>query len=420
MIKVLIKSRYFKILFLVIAAMMLILAGLSRMLTGKMTIPDESIEKLKSQGIEVVLSFGEYRELKLIDGDDNLAAGKNKDGIWELIDLETRKTAVLDNVESVDEGGRDMVVLQVENGYIVADTDKLLKKGKLTDKAIVERCEDAYSVRYDRYGNYVLIEDEGSYRIVSSDGSTLYENNDCDRAFPSMKSGYVVEEKQETQRIRNIYTGKIACELKSHETIERYCAGRWIVGVPDDPNAAFLRMSFYILNGDFTKNEEVGEFSNYEGYEKYIYIQKARPVDMVINEEGEVVYRCEDDGNWDTFMGAAGDIAFFRSESYGYAKYADFKNGGLETAKEYKELCFMDFEDGSALAAMHEDGGYGSMEEASVEGVKSDYKYGFKDSGFNDLTGFIFDKAYKSENGYAVVVKGMKYALIDLKGAASR
>ena len=82
MIKVLIKSKYFKILFLVIVVAMLVLAGSSRMLTGRMNLPDESLEKLKSQGIDVVLSFGEYRELKLIDGDDNLAAGKNNDGIW--------------------------------------------------------------------------------------------------------------------------------------------------------------------------------------------------------------------------------------------------------------------------------------------------------------------------------------------------
>lgn len=418
MIKVLIKSKYFKILFLVIVVAMLVLAGSSRMLTGRMNLPDESLEKLKSQGIDVVLSFGEYRELKLIDGDDNLAAGKNNDGIWELIDLETRKTAVLDGIDYVDEGGRDMVVLKADKGYIAADTDRLLKKGQLTDKGIIERCEDAYSMRYDRDGKYVLVEEENSYRIISSDGNILYENNDCDRAFPSMKSGYVVEEKQGIQRIINIYTGEIACELEPHETIERYCAGRWIVGVPEDPNAAFLRMNFYILNDDFTKNEEVGEFSYYEGYEKYIYVQKEGS--MFVDEDGEVVYLCENDSNRNAFIGAAGNVTFFRSESYGYVKYADFKNGGLENAKEYKELCFMDFEDGSALTARHKDGGYGSIEEASVESLKNDYKYGFKDSGFNDLTGFIFDKAYKSENGYAVVIKGMKYALIDLKGAVSR
>lgn len=177
-------------------------------------------------------------------------------------------------------------------------------------------------------------------------------------------------------------------------------------------------MNFYILNDDFTKNEEVGEFSYYEGYEKYIYVQKEGS--MFVDEDGEVVYRCENDSNRNAFIGAAGNVTFFRSESYGYVKYADFKNGGLENAKEYKELCFMDFEDGSALTARHKDGGYGSIEEASVESLKNDYKYGFKDSGFNDLTGFIFDKAYKSENGYAVVIKGMKYALIDLKGAVSR
>lgn len=226
MIKVLIKSKYFKILFLVIVVAMLVLAGSSRMLTGRMNLPDESLEKLKSQGIDVVLSFGEYRELKLIDGDDNLAAGKNNDGIWELIDLETRKTAVLDGIDYVDEGGRDMVVLKADKGYIAADTDRLLKKGQLTDKGIIERCEDAYSMRYDRDGKYVLVEEENSYRIISSDGNILYENNDCDRAFPSMKSGYVVEEKQGIQRIINIYTGEIACELEPHETIERYCAGR--------------------------------------------------------------------------------------------------------------------------------------------------------------------------------------------------
>ena len=143
MIKVLIKSKYFKILFLVIVVAMLVLAGSSRMLTGRMNLPDESLEKLKSQGIDVVLSFGEYRELKLIDGDDNLAAGKNNDGIWEIIDLETRKTAVLDGIDYVDEGGRDMVVLKADKGYIAADTDRLLKKGQLTDKGIIERCEDA-------------------------------------------------------------------------------------------------------------------------------------------------------------------------------------------------------------------------------------------------------------------------------------
>ena len=420
MVKILIKSKYFKIALLILLSAMMILAGTSRIFAGKMILSDDSLDKLESQGIDVVISFGEYRELKVIDGERNLAAGKNNDGEWELIDLKTHKTAVLDDIESVDEGGGNLVTLKAGDGYIVADTDRLLQKGKMTDKAIVERCESAYSVRYDRDGNYVLIEDEGSYRIIDSDGGTLYENNDCDRAFPSMKSGYVVEENNEVQRIRNIYTGEIACELEPHEAIERYCAGRWIVSVPEDPNATFLKLRYYILDDDFTKNEEVGEFFYYEGYEKYIYAQKARPVDMIVDEQGEVVYNCENDKDWGTFIGAAGDVAFFRGNSYGYVKYADFKNGGPENAKEYKELCFMDFEDGTALTAKHKDGGYGNIEEASVESIKSDYKYGFKDSSFNDLTGFVFDKAYKSENGYAVVVKGMKYALIDLKGAALR
>ena len=105
MVKILIKSKYFKIALLILLSAMMILAGTSRIFAGKMILSDDSLDKLESQGIDVVISFGEYRELKVIDGERNLAAGKNNDGEWELIDLKTHKTAVLDDIESVDEGG---------------------------------------------------------------------------------------------------------------------------------------------------------------------------------------------------------------------------------------------------------------------------------------------------------------------------
>ena len=95
------RSRYIGATF---AALFLLIAGInaaSVFISGRNLQSPEGIEKEVSDFAEVVIPFGMYEEVRVLDGEKGIAAVKEKDGFVKLIDFHENLLLDLERVDLI-------------------------------------------------------------------------------------------------------------------------------------------------------------------------------------------------------------------------------------------------------------------------------------------------------------------------------
>lgn len=417
MIKYIVKSRYLKTAALATAALMILLSVCGRMYAVSMDLDDKEKEALERNGVKIEIPFGRYDEIRLIDSQRPIAAVKVFSKQWKLIDLETNNEVVLEGFTSFAGQGEGLIFMGKDN-----DTMQVIDAAETMATGLVSYPfgdTDYDSARYDGNG-LIWLHHAADMTVCDMDGNVVYETEGADE-WMGEKPGYAEGgSEKDGIYIKNIRTGVIEHRLKPYQNVESYMAGHWVIATQDSLEKVLSPITYHVLDNDYNMVEKAGNFTCYLGNEEYLYIQKDFPEDIVIDKNGETVLSNEGEENRIGFNGACKDIMFIDGKERGVLTYIKIRDGKAINTEEHNMICLLDFDDGMAAAAVENHGRTPVLEDVQKEGSSNGYKFGFVDSAYNEITGFIFDKAWESRNGYAVVMKGTRYGLIDMKGAVEK
>lgn len=133
--KGILRSRYIGIVFV---ALFLLIAGItatSAFIADRNLKFPEKIEKAVSGFAEVVIPFGRYEEVRVLDGEKEIVAVKEKDGFVKLIDF--HENLLLDLKPFTNIGmvcGKNMT-LKRNDGWCAVNYEDLLEGGEIPDIA---------------------------------------------------------------------------------------------------------------------------------------------------------------------------------------------------------------------------------------------------------------------------------------------
>lgn len=415
MIRLLFKSRYFRIALGVILAGLILLGAAAGMYVRGNRVSEEEISSIREWGAEIAIPFGEYRDIKLVDGETAVVAAKNRDGSWEIrdVDDDTRVT-VAENGYFLGTGG-GYVFLDIDDKVTVVNAQKSLDAGKAVYPEDKKACKNAY---YDEGIGCLALETESDFMLFDEAESLIYRGAG-DSTMLVIGSGYVSEgSMEEGYKIKNIYTKEVEHELPPGEAVDGYFAGHWVISVSETPDKVVSQIHYYVLDRNFDKVEEAGEFNSYLGDSEHLYVQKEFPEDMLINRDGRVVLSQEKGDSRLDYRGTAEGWVIVSGDSPNTLRYVKLSGENEGAEQEREELCTMDFDEGIALAGLAPGTGEGTVRDL-IHSYGEGYKLGFVNESFEHLTDFIFDRADQPENGYTAVAIGKQWALLDLKGVAS-
>lgn len=415
--KCIMKSRYLKIAILSAAAVMILFAAAGQIYSGSMDLSTEEMEALVKNGVKVEIPFGRYEEIRLVDSKRPIAVVKVFSKQWKLIDLQTKNEVVLEGCSFFGGQAEGLIFMGKENGTLqVIDAVDSLDKGLVTYPF-----GDSYydSAEYDG-SDLLWLRQADKLNVYDMERNVIYETNEI-YEWPTEKPGYAKGgNEEEGMYIKNIRTGVIECRLKPYQNVESYMAGHWVIATQDSPEKILSPITYHVLDNDYNMVEKAGNFTCYLGNEEYLYIQKDYPEDIIIDKNGDTVLSNQGEENRIGFNGACKDTMFIGGKERGMLEYMQVSDGKAIKTGEHNMICLLDFDDGVAAAAVENHGRTAVLEDVQKEGSSNGYKFGFVDEDYKEITGFIFDKAWESQNGYAVVMKGAQYGLIDMKGAVEK
>ena len=144
MIRLLFKSRYFRIALGVILAGLILLGAAAGMYVRGNRVSEEELSSIREWGAEIVIPFGEYRDIKLVDGETAVVAAKNRDGSWEIRDVDDdARVTVAENGYFLGTGG-GYVFLDIDDKVAAINAQKSLDAGEAVYPEDKEACENAY------------------------------------------------------------------------------------------------------------------------------------------------------------------------------------------------------------------------------------------------------------------------------------
>lgn len=435
-----------KIIFAFIIAIVLICIGL--FLFQSSFNPEKNYNKeidpakIAGKDVRTVIPIKEYNYMEIFDSQKGIFIG----GIEDYENEEYRYDFIDDNgeiIQSIEELGR-----------LYTFTDKWLNFSKNEDEENRQILVDVNSVlqgksEYKEYpsasvncnNNHIMIDTGKNLKIMDADENLIFElskddltqDKDFVQAMFVDKPGYiVVNHKDKSSGIVNYITGEEEYRTMPNDQVLSYDGQKWVVYCKGSQGYEGNLLLCTFLKDDYEPAFNGAICNGYMSNEKYISFReqivgaslnsdKNLEADILTNNERELVY--DKDGNaydysryGDSIRGIAGDILIVGEYGKTLKKYIslDEENKGERIATS-KLLCFMDFDDGIAVACTSK--GMNSDDLTLDMGDRWGYKWGFVDKDFNKITKFDFDAAYETQNGYAVVGKNYRLGVIDLKGA---
>ena len=434
-------SKILKTSFVLIIMLIVVSFAVTWILYGDHPVDKKTI----GQFAEIIVPFGEYEELYVVDGPAGIFLTKEeKGGTLKLINADGSVVADLAPATDFVQQRGDLLELHYMNDnpdiwmgqwrlfYPVVNYKQLMA-GKLLPETEVRS-----TIISEEGGYYYWVEGNESEtrrrEIRTSEGETIYECKDGEGLQLMTADGLF----RTGDKILNMYTGETS-DTKGHEIIDGnghlwICQGknplrqdeRYVVGA-----------AFEELEEDFT-----GEDLTFSKDGKYLFGQMCVPsadgkrvesVSFVADALGNIIYT-EKPRHYFQY-GAEGDIEFvdikddkllrrhYLANDKTRCDYIDLLTMERKDFGGEPVFSAMDFDDDIVLCAEPIEGNEGFNGEYLNRYV-FDYIYGIKDSHyfleydwyFTDADGqvydFAFEGAYPSKDGYAAVRSEKKWGVI--------
>jgi len=405
---------------------------------GSRVYSREEMEELIGQSAETVFSIGLYDDIRIADAEKGVflvrpvSTGENSEPGFRLVNEKGEVLYKILGTRVIDQAGKNFA-LKYGDGVLFFNTDMVLETG--------EPPKPYDSVELSECCNYVLLRRDGKAHVQDMDGNVLYSSHA--HTWLSGKEDYVIEEDIDgLHHIVNMTTGETEYTAPQGVAIMGYSGGMWLLDSHNEFDDIDIIWSYgYLLDDEYNITADSGIISGWdlggESSADYMSVQQELTVNYENRQEigrsggkrirvyshGNLVYDAVPETKYEGTNGShiryiKGDILAASGYNETLIDYIDLTTG--ETVIADSEIfSFMDLEDGIAAACIcnknqNTDSRSGSF--LTNENKMKDYSWGFVDKDLNPLTEFVFDGAYPTENGYAVVVKDGQKGLIRLKG----
>lgn len=432
------KSKFIVIFIAVLMVLLVLLTLLPAIGLGSAgkVFTAEEMAGLTGDNFETVFPIGQYKEIYAANSDEGLFLVKDADSHL-MVDAKGQTMATFPDGEVRDQAGDVFVIKDGDRWHVI-------------NAAKETGCYDYAEI--DAYGKYVLVKENGTYRVLDTEGNEVYvpQYQEYEFGRPDLigPEGYIVEDGTGDHFvIVNFITGETEYQVPEGIYITGYKADHWLMDCSGE-NEGLNFSYYYMMDKDYNLSADGGIFtalniSSSGNSAEYISVQQEYDVTYdnrhvmadrglfdirgamkrVYNSRGEIVY----DGADEESLGSHGsNLRYIRGNMLAVSGYnekiIDYIN--LDTGEvifEDEELfCFMDFEDGVAAAVKNkqtEDGDGRDGDLLNDESNMKKYRWCLVDENMQPLTEFVFDGVYPGNNGYAVVIKDGGKGLIRLKGA---
>ncbi|MBQ6900988.1 MAG: hypothetical protein IJN72_09110 [Firmicutes bacterium] len=434
----------------VIAIIILILGLIALFVLGGR---EQSIEGFA----DVIIPFGQYESIRMLDAEDEILAVKEPGGFLKLMDYDGNQLVDLKPYTAVGIQQGDCISLESADGWTVADFRELLE-GKRPEAANYDL------VKIDRSGRYFVgafIGGEGVDTYIESsvvstlDGGILFEGEEFIEL--TGHEGLVVDRRGEkNDRIINLETGETVRELESNQNIADSGEGFWVIrnsyknlgaGNLFVPDYGFYS---YVADENFEPvfgKKIFDDITCYSG--KYFLGEYLTEVELgasgpelwaagevehvIMDMEGNVIYKsglqernAYRNGNVQ-HKGISGDILFELEYATRNAMwYVDLeKYASGEADYKYKigkgedTFSMVDFGDGIAVINRPVDNMLMNLDRYDNDSADwmDKFEWSFVNINLEPVCGYIFDGAYPSKNGFAVVKMNDSWGLIKFHDA---
>lgn len=398
----------------------------------------EQMEELIGPAAESVFAVGLYDDIRIADAEKGIflvrsvSTGENYEPGFRLVNEKGETLYESLGTRVIDRAGKNFT-LKYGDGVLFLNTERTLETGE------PPKPYDSVQLSSD----YVLLRKDGTAQVHDLDGNLLYSSHAHIKL--SGKAGYVIEEDIDGfYHIVNMNTGETEYTAPEGIVIMGYSGGMWLLDSHNEFEDIDIIWSYgYLLDDEYNITADSGIISGWnlggESSADYMSVQQELAVNYENRQEigkngrkrirvyshGNLVYDAVPETRYEGTNGShiryiKGDILATSGYNETIIDYIDLTTG--ETVIADSEIfSFMDLEDGIAAACIcnknqNTDSRSGSF--LTNENKMKDYSWGFVDEELNPLTGFTFDGAYPTENGYAVIVKDGCKGLIRLKGVS--
>ena len=458
------KSKFIKVFIAAILAVILLLSVLFSLQPGMKLFSAEEMAALTGDKFETIFPLGEFEEIYVADSEAGIFLVKRADktklidtlAAWPgttdrptachmLVTADGQALSHFPYAEVRSSAGGNFVIKEEDRWYFVNSAkaaESEIYTGKHYDYAEI-----------DASGKYVLVKEEGTYRVLDAEGNEVYvpQNQETEYEHPDFMGpeGYIIEGGLDNQFIVNFKTGETEYEVPEGVRVAAYRAGHWFMDCAGEHSG--LNFSYYyMLDKDYNLAADEAIFTGFDmsGSKSAAYVDVQQepkvfydnrdimakrglfsggsPLKVVYNKDGEAVYGAPGEGDLSQTHGNF--IRYIRGNIAAVSTYnetvIDYIN--LDTQEVIFEdsgiLCFMDWEDGAAAAVVNArknmDRDDRSGRDLGKDKNADYYKWGLVDENLQPLTEFVFDGVNTGDNGYAVVMKDGYKGLIRLKGVS--
>lgn len=437
------KSKFIRCFIGAVLAVIAVLTIMVNLDPGGKEYTAEEMAALTGDNFETVFPIGKYDEIYAADSEAGIFLVRETDGHL-LVNADGEVLAQLPGGKVDEEAGGNFVIKDSGNWYFI-NSAKIAETGRAP--------ETSYEyAEIDAYGKYVLVKENGTYRVLDTEGNEVYvpQYQEYEFGRPDLigPEGYIVEDGPGDHFvIVNFITGKTEYQVPEGIYITGYKADHWLMDCSGE-NEGLNFSYYYMMDKDYNLSADGGIFtalniSSSGNSAEYISVQQEYDVTYdnrhvmadrglfdirgamkrVYNSRGEIVY----DGADEESLGSHGsNLRYIRGNMLAVSGYnekiIDYINldTGEVTFEDNELFCFMDFEDGAAAAVKRKQTEDGDSRNGALLNDEADmkkYNWGLVDENMQPLTEFVFDGVYPGDNGYAVVIKNGGKGLIRLKGA---
>lgn len=430
------KSRYVKRAVIALLITTAVIAAATAFVSrGSLKTP-EGIEKSIADFAEVVIPFGKYEQVRILDGERGILAVKEKDGFVKLVDFEQNQLLDLKPFISIGAcKGRYMALLS-DKGWSALDYEDALKGGKI-------RQTDFNEINIRREGGYYIgkkyhkgTTDLRGCQVIDYEGNVIYESS-CDLGMTS-RDGYVIAYPENSpEKIVELKSGKEVFAMTEDEEYLFDSDELWIIEKGD--SCRFLDEKFRPALGGL--EIKVSGISDNGRYMIVTADEEGTSFDGIMNSDGKIIFtekERKESGKDRSYREIIGNtVVAERWDGKNFAlSYIDIPESEEEgkpvsrnIGKGTGDFCIMDFEDGVAVVNRERDMSGTSIFFPTFNyamstmwyGVHSgmswmeDFDWGFVDEDGKRICDLIFSGAFPTENRYAAVEISDMWGVIRFK-----
>ena len=414
------RSRYIGATF---AALLLLIAGItaaSVFIADRNLKSPEKIEKAVSDFAEVVIPFGRYEEVRVLDGEKEIAAVKEKDGFVKLIDFNENLLLDLEPFTNIGMVCGKNMTLKRGDGWCAVNYEDLLNGGEMPhiafDKVFVSKTGryyigEKYNEKTAKYSHGEIRDYDGNLIFKSPYNVEFALTDDAVSVYPDDGPGQVVEMK----------SGKTLFTLEGENILDYFTDGRF---QPPPAGTVIRRGS---ISGD----------------DSYIIVsikKEGKSFDGVMDRSGKILFSEENrkaEGKDRNYLEVIGNtVVAERWNNEIFAKsYIDIPQSekagepvSYNIGRRSEPFCMMDFDDGIALVNKDKPSDNDPFTSEFIIPMTKrwyyrrddtkwmdSYEWSFVNEERKEICDYIFSGAFPTDNRYAAVAVSDMWGVIRFK-----